>query len=216
MASLISEDFEGGTAGAALTTSNTSVTAFGVLGSWVFTDSSPAEGDLAARFTVTAQTGRAAFSFPSGSVSEAAVDLFVRTDNVTTTRPFASFGEATVNRAQLRVMSTGILQIRNNVTAVAETNVTVTAGQWFRVAWRLAGSEQRLRVYTAAPYNSVTEEVSGVYSAGTVDEFRIGADQSVTAVTDFDSIISDDAGWPVRPGGPEPDWSGSNRRIVIT
>lgn len=201
MAAIITEAFEGGTNGAAVTTGNTSIGAIGAGAAWTFTNASPvAPSTLACRATFSASTSNARWTLPTSST--AYFDLFIRSSEVASARSVAWVASDLAARASVRILADGTVQIRNGNVEVARTTATVAANAWFRVAWKLVnGTEQRLRLYATAPYTAVTEEISGTFNTGSFDRFRIGADASLTGTTDWDSLISDDTTWPTRGSG---------------
>lgn len=196
MATIFSANLNG-TNGTNVTTANSGLSA--VSGGWTYTTTSPGEGTASAVATFTAGTGtlgmdrNASVGYHDFLCKVSALDggdLMI-----------AQVRNGATNLANLRITSTGTIQMRNGNTTVDTTATTITAGEWFRVQWGLSGTTQTMRLFKSATLanlfnNPFTESISGAYTGGTWTQFRVGMFTSHTLTINFDRLIVDDSTWP--------------------
>ena len=108
------------------------------------------------------------------------------------------------NLAQLQLMTTGILRIRNVATAVGTAVTAITYGEWIRLEWDVDGDAgtQELRIYTGANVNGTTpdETLTGAYTNGAIGLTKYGTTVAITNTFWLDEIAIDDTATP----GPLP------------
>lgn len=165
---LVSERFNGGGDGVAITTSNSSITAV-ANGTPAFEtgDGPPVEGSACMKCVQTALTS-VRWDFTNTGSTPMYVSGYVYLDANPAT---AGYVQTQVNntatiRAQLRRTSTGAFDIRNGTTNVA-TSGAITAAQWVRFEWLLtwgATPSQRLLLFIGSNQHGDTPD----YDSGAV------------------------------------------------
>lgn len=209
MASVFTETFEAGTNGVTLSSSNTAFTDF--FGDPAeFTNAQTIEGTLAADFSASGAQCRAGL-FP------AATGLYFRRFYVYFTALPASnsyIGAVALtgqgSQADMRVETDGRIAIRDGFSAVWTSTVTLAAGEWHRIEWKLdsTGLVQACRLFIGANLHGTTpDDESGdvTFNTGTWDEIRIGNVTSNTLGVIVDAVADDDADYPAPlESGPGP------------
>lgn len=217
MTTVFSETFYQGAAGDLLTTSNTT---FGTItGASVFAASAPtgAFSPLSALFSTTT-TMTALESFSGGLTSNVYYTMYVKvTAFPSVTTIIAHLRAAGVARHQLRITNTGTLQLRNNVTAVATSVATLTAGQWARLDWQvLNGTTQTLKIFLGANINGTVadETISGASTTGTMDECQWGVTTAATVDLYLAGIVHSDSALPGAFVSPRPAINNSKLGMI--
>lgn len=217
MTTVFSETFYQGAAGDLLTTSNTT---FGTItGASVFAASAPtgAFSPLSALFSTTT-TMTALESFSGGLTSNVYYTMYVKvTAFPSVTTIIAHLRAAGVARHQLRITNTGTLQLRNNVTAVATSVATLTAGQWARLDWQvLNGTTQTLKIFLGANINGAVadETISGASTTGTMDECQWGVTTAATVDLYLAGIVHSDSALPGAFVSPRPAINNSKLGMI--
>lgn len=202
MAVVFSEGFETGPDGASITTSNTGYTT--VNGTRIFDSTTRIAGSLSAKCIGNGTTGSFLRHTFTGTTLRyfrryMNVDAFPASGNTVTLCRVRTSGGTDV--AQIVLISTGVLQIRNGATIVATTSTTLTLRSWFRVEWQLDNgtSTQNFRLFTGANANgtTATETLTGAFTGGTFDRCEEGgATNSYVGNIWIDEVVDDDATWP--------------------
>src|SRR5690625_2683117 len=152
MTIIFSEDFEGGSPGAPVTTSNTALD--GVDGEPTFTDEYVVEGNLGFLTDGSSGLSRGALAHPPAAAHIQAFIYFVTVPSTNTPiivwyqgRPGAGISQV----GDLQYRTGGQLAIRDGYTAVWQSTAQFTAGSWVRVQILCdAGQEHRLRLFYGA------------------------------------------------------------------
>lgn len=194
---VFSENFENGSNGANLTTSNTNFTSFQGTGSATFDNSVAALGAQSVKLVSTGSNFiNVIFDItPNQSVIYARSAIYL-TSYTTGTNLFAMSGVNAGNNASFLINTTGTISLRNGATLVAgpSTN-TVPLNTWFLVEWKI---DNGASTQTGRFYNSLTgspvETISGTYNQGVLSGFQIGVSTavSVTYWQDLTSVAYDD------------------------
>jgi len=182
----INEDFEGGTAGAAITVGGGGNTDFdGMTGTPIF-DSAHCLGAFAAKFTTP---GTPAPQYVTEIFASSANDSTLKFDLWMGALPPSNLTIATYNDgsnnvlAALRVASDGTVNIVNGSTStggsqVATTAVPVVAGQRAQIHWHVNSTPdlQEIRLFVGADIGGTvpTAHVSGTYDKGPTARCRVG------------------------------------------
>jgi len=210
MTIIFSEDFEGGSPGAPVTTSNTALD--GVDGEPTFTDEYVVEGNLGFLTDGSSGLSRGALAHPPAAAHIQAFIYFVTVPSTNTPiivwyqgRPGAGISQV----GDLQYRTGGQLAIRDGYTAVWQSTAQFTAGSWVRVQILCdAGQEHRLRLfYGANLMGTVPDEDSGPLPAGgtaPIEYARFGVNTSNTgAQYAIDAVTVGDTGWAPPPAQPE-------------
>lgn len=194
MAIDLTETFEGGTNGAALTTGNTG---FGLIGGTAptFTTTGVHLGALAMQASASAAT-----SYGQHTLGAARAISFLRWYLTFQAAPAATtyicnaMATATI-RAQVRVNTARTLSMRNSTTAVWTSTTTLATGTLYRIEWDLnnTAGTQRLRIFTGDSVTAVEDSGAQTYNAGTHDRFLLGIPSAATWTWQADDLqIRDD------------------------
>jgi hypothetical protein len=203
MAVLFTETAEGGTNGAAATTSTTSFST--VQADITHTNASGvAAGSLALRVAPAAGVNRymQAF-FTLGPIFYCRFYLTVPSAPVGGVCNVAASRGGGGSRGALQISTTGKLEMALGAFVPWSSTTTVAGAGLVRVEWyqNNTAQEQVVRLFTGANvHGSTADEVSGsqTYAAGTIDTFRWGQTGSGTTspfVTFYDELAVDDATW---------------------
>lgn len=208
MASVLTETFEGGTNGTAMTTGNTAFNQL-VQAGWTFSTAQAAVGSLSGRCQVSSAASIATATFTAAAALYGRFFLYVAT------RPAAliAIGQYTsvgTMRAELQLGPNGQLRMRNSGTVAIHTapDNTTPLGGWCRVEWSYSNTaaQQRLRVFTGANlFGSTPDYDSGTVTttaAGTADRLSIGTLNTTTMTAYWDSVAVDNAAFPAPPAAP--------------
>lgn len=197
MAVLFAEDFDGQAAGTALTSSNSTVS--GVAGGTGVTTTFETGGIAGTTRIQHAVTTTSAGSNYFFTLPAARADGSYRAYYQITSNPAAvnnifqgrdQVGAA--NRWQIRLTTTGTLEIRNaNTTTVATTTTVVTGGGLFRVEVRVSGTTVALDVFTGANAHgtTATETVSGTFTSANFDRVSVGIITNTTSWTVYSDSV---------------------------
>lgn len=188
MSNLLLEDFEDGTDGATVTTSNTD--ADFVSGGPVFTDDWAADGSLSMLVACSGTTKYA--RWPITSSATLIAEFFFSLVSIGTTGYLCNVLTSGSNKAQIRVLSDRTLQLRNGTVASSSvfTGTALTAGSDYRAEWHLAASTQTLYVYTPTGTTPVAT-VTADYTGGAVNQIQLGNIANATITYRVDSLNVD-------------------------
>jgi hypothetical protein len=201
VAQLFSADFESGSNGTTITTSNSPFTNL-VQSGWTYSNTqvlASGGGSLSGRCAATGSSVQANVNFTAGSLVYARWYMYVDAlpGSTTTVAQLSSSGTV---RGEVRLTSGGAVQTRNSSSVqVALSGNIVTAGSWFRVEWMWdnTNTDHRLLVYVGANVHGTTPDYdSGVLNAvttGTANRFHVGVMNATTATWYFDEFNLDDA-----------------------
>lgn len=203
MATLLTETFESGTSGQAITTSNT---AFGsITGAAPTFDTDAIEGTLAGRFNPAGQQSMGRADFPQRPA--AWLSFYLKTPlQIANPVYIASFFHGGARIGDLRLSVDGSLAVRDNFTAVLTTPALLQAGQWARIALRVepgTAGGLHLRVYTGPNLHTTTpsngaagQTANSTVTATAIDNYRLGVVTAADADLLVDRIIIDDTTEP--------------------
>lgn len=184
MTTFASESFEGGTAGATVTTSNTSASV--VTGTPTFALGAYA-GTLCMDVSVGGTASICSARFPYAAAQGAVYHCFAL--KVPTAIPanncfISSHRNASTAQGDLRIAGgTGTLVLRNGASAVYTTTVALSTGVWYVVEVHIdsVGGTQRLKLWNAA--GALIEDSADVaYSGLAIDNVVLGSTTSVANV----------------------------------
>jgi len=169
MAVDIVEDFEGGTNGAVITTSNTGLGFTD--GVATFTNTGGVHtGSLAALYSATAGTSYSVVYFGAPTLRGASYARFYVTfaalpaANVL----IGAYRAVTTSRAELRINSAGTVTLRNGTTAVYTSTATLAANTTYRIEWdAVNGTGQAVRVYVGDSTTALISSGNQTYNTGT-------------------------------------------------
>ncbi|HSX32715.1 MAG TPA: PKD domain-containing protein [Candidatus Saccharimonadales bacterium] len=207
MASVFSEDFEGGSNGAALTSSNTTYTT--ITGTAVFDNSTRVTGSLSAKLS------------PGGGTAVTLKEVFPSTPTGDTHRFFRRYfrvnalpsgaGNIVLMRTRLSSSTTaqvimnpaGTITVRDNNTTVGTTTTTISLNAWFRVEWELDAATtntQTMKLFVGSNLNGTTPSeslTSKSYTQGAFDRIEDGVGNSgYSGSLWIDAVDDDNATWP--------------------
>lgn len=196
MATLFSEDFEAGSAGATLTTAST---AFDLIqGAPTFTSSATIGNRAMSAVTTTAGShyGR----IPLGARTTIALRAyFYRTTNATTSE-IVRVLTGTSTLALMRWYTSGNFGMVINGSLVGTGIGAIPINTWARVEWLITNTAMQLRLFTGANLNGTTPDVQTAVitwaPAGTISSLHVGIVSGV-ANTDLttDAVAVDDTTW---------------------
>lgn len=110
------------------------------------------------------------------------------------------------NKAQVAIAADGTIQLKNGTTNVDTTaSGFAVAGQWLRIQWGITGTTQTLRLWTSATTadllnNPTSDTLSGNYTGGGWDQFRMGVLSAVDLTIWLDRLVVDNSTWPTSGG----------------
>jgi hypothetical protein len=186
-----SENFEAGSNGATITTSNTGFSSIFGAGTAVFDTAHVADGSLSAKVTSTGAAGNYLGMQRTYGSSQSVV--FMRVAIYLTALPTGNLYVCTAINAgtlpDIRINTTGTVTVRNNNVAVATTTNRVPIGSWFILEWKLdnGGSTQSVRIYSSLT-GSPLETISGLYNQGTLTGMRVGITTTLAATIWMDDF----------------------------
>lgn len=204
MAVITSEDFEGGSNTAALTTSNTGLSAFN--GAPTFTDANPFEGDL----SMHVETGTSALC--AGRVDVAATTtLFARFAFRVNDWPSGntqisqlSGPDSSVNLADLRLTGSGTLHLRSATTAVWTASAALAEDTWYQVAWGVTDGAVSCDLYDDIG-TLIASSGSRAFTGGALGRLYVGLNMSASGIDyQIDALVVDNATKPDPLGGGDP------------
>jgi hypothetical protein len=171
VAVLLHEEFERGTNGAALTTSNTS---FGLIGGTVtFTSTTSVSGVLSAKinnntvanYMYLSMTGTTTHYtrhyFYIASMPTASIDLVYDTS-----------GSSQKNTVQFD-SSIGKIALRDTTAGVTNGSVALSSSTWYRIEWDVTGATQTVRIYSGTS-NTLVDSITRSAANTSVDAIRFG------------------------------------------
>lgn len=205
MTSLFTEDFEGGSNGATLTTGNTSFSAFNGSVTFTNTASAVASGSLAMQVTAASGTDVSANKTYASSQAKLWRRVYVTPPSTLTgTIDLIVARGSNALRARLRLNTNRTVSLMNGNSVVWTSTTVLPAGQVSRLAWRLdnPAGQQQLRLYVGVnPHTTTVTEDSAnrTYNQGTIDTLRLGQINSGTTASTtvyFDAVADDDTNEP--------------------
>lgn len=176
MATIIDEPCDG-TNGASATTGNTDFTGFNP------------SGTVPAFSTGTKLTGTASLDCSTTGTYRYATYTSGATTSVRTVRWYFQFGAnpsanaivaavqtSAVDRAQVRLLTDGTLQLRNVTTAVWASSSALATGTWYRAEWLVdsGGSGQRLYLYAGHSPSALYDSGWQSYTAAVFNDSKFG------------------------------------------
>lgn len=198
MATVWYEDFENGTDGAVVTTSNTS--AVNVGGQPTFTTQGVLWGTLAMQINASSQS--IFIDSPVWSrTSVVAFDCAITVGALPAANVrYFNIRNGTASQGGVQIQASGVLVLQDaNATRYTSTT-NLTGGATYRVAARFdQGSKLcRLRIYNAAGTLLEDSGNQSFVNGAQADNLRYGQIASGTSLIRTDSILVDNADWPVR------------------
>lgn len=200
---VFTEQFEGGTNGATLTTATTAFTS--ILRTPSFTPGFV--GSLGMRAAHAAGAADPMGQWLTGSQSESYIRFYLYRETATECYPVRLLVDSPLAvRALLRCTATG--QVRGMTASYGSVTpvptVTIPVGQWARVEWRVSQTVQRVRLFVGSNVHGATPDYdSGDTSwtaTGQWNRHEFGnTNGTVDTAVQLDSIAIDNATWP----GPE-------------
>jgi hypothetical protein len=196
---VFTEKFEGGTNGAAITTSNTAYSA--VTGTCTFDNSAQILGTYSGKCFANGTTAAFLRETFASSVSERYFRRYIRfsaipTANVAIMRTRLS----STSTAQILLLSTGVLQLRDGSTVITTSNTVCSINTWYRLEWHVVGGgAQTLRIFAGNSLHSVTptETVTATVTAPTFDRIEDGAGTAgYTGNVWLDEVCDYTNAWP--------------------
>lgn len=189
------EDFESGSNGAAITTSNTTFSL--VNGAPTFTNS-PVRSKLLAMSVNTSTAALASGKCPLGALRTSVYNRFyiMSTGAWSASAIFASqMLSGSTNRADLRITA-GVCSLRNSAVAVFTSAKTLLPNTWYCLEWHLdsVGALQTLTIYDIAG-NIIEASGNQTYTSGnTFDTANVGSCTSLASIAlTVDAIVIADA-----------------------
>lgn len=175
MAKHFDDNFDSGSNGTVISSSNSLVTSS--FGSPIFSNTHAHSGSLSARFQTSSSTQFLAYDSIPGSVLYVRFYFWMDALPGANTYICSGLGGGAVRRLDMRVNTSGAVAIRNLNTAVATSTTNLTTGAWHRIEWRIdnTASQQQLRLFVGANVEGTTPD----YDSGNV---------SYTQATDIDSL----------------------------
>lgn len=201
--SALTEDFEGGSNGAAVTTSNTIFDTKTGTGAVVFSNDAH-QGSLAMSVNPSADNVVLRANYAGSTTLWVSFYIKVVTAPATTTAIF-NWYQDTTKIGDLRVASDGTLSLRDNNTNVWTATTPLTLGSWHRVAVRItpgSAAGHQVKIYSGANLDGATASqnsgnlVATASGATSVNNVRFGLISVETATIRFDRIRADDATEP--------------------
>ncbi|HLR83956.1 MAG TPA: hypothetical protein VK059_03350, partial [Nocardioidaceae bacterium] len=195
---MFTEDFESGSNGAVLSTSNTVFDSF-YGNDATFTDAHSVTGSLAGDFTANGTQCMA-----STLTSEPVIyrRFYMWIDAIPTSNSFiAQAVESDSNRAQIRIEPDGSLAVRNAFVKVWTSTAPIPTQEWLRVEWKLDSTNQlqACRLFLGPNLHGTTpNDKSGdvTFDSGAFDQLNIGNVTANTLGLLVDDIEDDNADWP--------------------
>ncbi len=175
-----SEDFENGTNSSNVTTSNTGFSLINTGGTVTFDNTHTVNGALAAKFVSNGAGGNAVYAQHNLSSVNLVYTRFWAYLNALPGANLILCSVATggnADAADLRITTTGTLQVRNNNVAQTTSTTTVPVGSWFMVEYAVDGTNslQHMRLYTGLTTDTVQEVITNVtYTGGTMTSIKYG------------------------------------------
>lgn len=191
----LTEGFEGGTSGAALSTTNTGFTAVG--GVATLTNAEAHTGAQSMALSLTAQTGSGTKSFTARAVSYQR--LYFKYTSVGAVTYLLQVNASATTRAQLRINVGGTLSMRNSNTTVVWTSTnTLSSGSWYRIEWLVdnTNSLQRCLFYLGDSVTAIEDSGSQTYNQGNLNQVICGPSAAATVVGWIDDFQSRDDQFP--------------------
>lgn len=183
----LTEDFETGPNGAALSTSNSGADNVTPGGYGTFTNASPYLGTFSLNVTVSAQSFGARFDHPLNG-GWRGFALKVITPDLTDTAVANWFAGATKG-GDIQLTPSRRLTLRHVSNGIYNTPV-LTENTWYYVTVRVSG-QFRIRVYQNGSLWNDSGDLSTTASVGSLDTFRVGLISNSTARVQFDRLRGD-------------------------
>jgi hypothetical protein len=194
------EDFENGTNGNSITTGTSSFDGFNGTGTRTFDNTVAATGTLSAKCVSTGVAGvyvQMVHTLPSTySVLYMRFAVYI-TANPGANTPIASPNGTGVG-AELRITTTGALQLRNNSTQVAITGASsIPLNTWFLVEWMVdsTNSVQQAKLYSGLTGTPIATTSAVLYNQGPLSNARFGITTTTAATVWLDTIATSPENW---------------------
>lgn len=212
MATLLTEDFEGGSHGTTATSTNTSFSDASA-GTPTFDSTQHIIGSFSCLFNPVASAENLQHSWVAGPTG--GLDFYLLLPSLPTGAVFlANMQSATTVRASLRLNADGTLTIRNGLSAAGTSTAALSANTWYRLEWVLdnGAASQTLKIYpdhSLVPLAGGT--VTGTYNQGTFNRLLLGVPAANTAslfidkVKLVDTALFADLGPAATAATPQPD-----------
>lgn len=210
MAVDLNENFESGSNGAAITTSNTVFTTVTGPGTATFDNVSPIHGTYSAKLVNSTNTISLIYALGSSQTTRTMRRLWrfdvMPTVGVNMLIQSVKLGAATAT-ATLRLMSTGLIQMRDGITTVATSATAIGTTTKVRYEWVIDSPNSLQHLYlfydTNIDGNSPDETLTGTYSGGAFDTDTTGIVSSTANVTwHLDDATSDTTVTTIGPVNP--------------
>lgn len=148
-------------------------------------------GSLAAR-CVPASTAPVVRKTYASSAFFASFYLYIVTYPAASTA-IAQGRNTSTNVAQMRLGTTGNIDVRNNTTAVDATTTPLALNTWHRINYSVQSSTTTAEIYrgTNSEGSTPDDTLSGTYTQSLPDEFVIGSVVSTTGEWIFDDVSWD-------------------------
>lgn len=191
---VLSEDFENGTNGAAISTSNTNFDAITGTATMTFDNSTQATGSYSMNLVSTGAGG----NYGAGRLTLPATQGIVYVRIALKLSAYAAsnsyiFTEAETisgNPGQLRIDAAGTITIKDNTVGVGTSTNLVPLNTWFFVEWSVNWdtSLQTVKYYSTINATTPTETFTGVYTGTPITDFHFGLLQTIAANFWMDAI----------------------------
>lgn len=208
MAILLEEDWEGESDATAMTTSTTAFNGT-YLGSGASTHSTDTanEGSLSGKFVCSSASRIVGGTHTAVGAVWHVFDFRYTATPGSNCVIFKPYDSATA-LGEIRLLTTGVLQIRDGTTARGSNSPVLSVNTWYRIAayFDPSGNRCRLKVYNdpdstgAADFDTGSQTFSNV-SATTTNELFLGVHSNVTLTCYFDRYKSNDDGTEWAPSG---------------
>ncbi|HSX05827.1 MAG TPA: hypothetical protein VLF69_05130 [Candidatus Saccharimonadales bacterium] len=192
-----SEDFESGTNGSNVTTSNSGFSLVNAGGTVTFDTTHTVNGILSGKFVSTGAGGNAVYvQHTLSNVSTVYTRFMVYLNalpgaNLLLCSVASTGGNA--DAADIRITTTGTVQVRLNGAALSTTTTTTPVGSWFMVEYAVdsTNSVQHLRLYSGLTTDTIQEVISNVsYNLGTMNAIKWGIIGTASATIWIDGIYT--------------------------
>lgn len=198
MAPVYSEDFEGGSDGAEVTSSNSTVS--GDIRNPTFSDLQHHSGSLSVLFDTTSTTQYLIWTWAATDPGWYGFYIWPTAYPGSTTSIMSAQASGS-KVSDLRFNTSGTLAIRDNNTTRGTSSVSLTLNSWNRVEFRFddSGGTLGMRVYVGANADGDTPDYelsSGTFSGAAPDELRLGVITSGTLTWYLDDTTVADTDWP--------------------
>ena len=188
---VLSENFEGGTNGGAITTGNSTASNV-VAGTPTFINAA-VEGILAGRYNAAAAGVATRHDHdPIDGTSWASMYFYVPALPSESVYFTSWYSPGSDKIGDIRLQADGSVVARNNNTAVITSTAVVTAASWHRIAWRITrNSQMEIRLYLGSNRHGTTPDWSGTGASTqnfTTGRLFLGTASAATLDVRFDRV----------------------------